>query len=369
MDNSTYSKLPTAELIKRIASYADERALSELLSQRKLLWLEGAWNLLPEFLWKLRQKKFRPYMSTRGSNDASDEKVDLVYDRMLQKFSALKPAVGTPATDGPYCNQQYIRLSGKISESRANQQDQLQLEAEVEVGRLFRNLVIRQVSYSWLEVCRIADQSYARYRWKLGANFMELKRPRWMKGHAFRKWLEQNIDHPAPNRKGEKERIQNQIYETFGFRKTASLQNMEGRDAALATNLDPVQVEERQYLATNLYATVANEKADKLHEQRPAIRRLGKEGLRRLVLRILNDYIDAGHKDVDIAREFNLSKATFSRFAGRDWQKNSKGKAGTVVPDLWQNMAMVISQNPYFVEAASRLGVKGTIDTIVGKAK
>ena len=369
MDNSTYSKLPTAELIKRIASYADERALSEFLSHRKLLWLEGAWNLLPEFLWKLRQKKFRPYISTRGSNDASDEKVDLVYDRMLQKFSALKPAVGTPATDGPYCNQQYIRLSGKISESRANQPDQLQLQEEAEVGRLFRNLVIRQISYSWLEVCRIADQSYARYRWKLGANFMELKRPRWMKGHAFRKWLEQNIDHPDSNRKGEKERIQNEIYETFGFRKTVSLENMEGRKLALSITPDPVQVEEQQYLATNLYATIADEKADKLHEQRPAIRKLGKKRLRRLVLRILNDCIDTGHKDVHIAREFNLSKATFSRFAGRDWQMDNEGKDSMVVPDLWRNMAHVLSQNPYYVEPTIRLGVKGTIDTIVRKAE
>jgi len=65
MNGSNYSKLSTAELIEKIALHSDGAALNEMLSKRKLLSLGGVRYLLPEFLWKLKQEGFRPYIFPR----------------------------------------------------------------------------------------------------------------------------------------------------------------------------------------------------------------------------------------------------------------------------------------------------------------
>ncbi len=358
MNDFNYSKLSTAELIEKIALQSDGKALNELLSQRKLLSLGGVRYLLPEFLWKLKQERFRPYIFPRQNEKVVDEKLDLVYDRTLQKFSVLKPQTETVSIDGPYCNNQYLHLHNEIS-TRINQQIQSQIDEEIEVGRLFKKLVTKNIVYSWLEACRIAERAFARYRWQVQGENIELKRPSWMKGHAFRKWLEQNIDLNHLDR-GD---IQEQINKRFGFGKHLNFDDLQERDTDVAVNPDPAEAEERAYLGKHLYIRVADEKAESIHQQRPAIRKLGREKVRQLVLRILDGYVEQGSKDIDIAKEFNLSKATFSRFAGRDWQKSKDGSA-MVVPDLWLNMAKMIHRDPHFSEAAIRLGIKDMVDMI-----
>ncbi len=357
MNDFIYSKLSTAELIERIALHSDGEALNELLSQRKLLSLGRVRYLLPEFLWKLKQERFRPYIFPRQNEKVVDEKLDLVYDRTLQKFSVLKPQTETTSIDGPYCNNQYLRLHNEIS-TRINQQIQSQIDEEIEVGRLFKKLVTKNIVYSWLEACRITERAFARYRWQVQGENIELKRPSWMKGHAFRKWLEQNIDLNHLDRRD----IQEQINKRFGFGKHLNFDDIQERETAVAVNPDPAEAEETAHLET-LYERVADEKSESFQEQRPAIRKLGREKVRQLVLRILDGYVEQGSKDIDIAKEFNLSKATFSRFAGRDWQKSKDGSS-MVVPDLWRNMAKMINRDPYFSEAAIRLGIKEMVDMI-----
>jgi len=156
--------------------------------------------------------------------------------------------------------------------------------------------------------------------------------------------------------------IQEQINKRFGFGKHLDFDDIQERETAVAVNRDPAEAEETAHLET-LYERVADEKSESFQEQRPAIRKLGREKVRQLVLRILDGYVEQGSKDIDIAKEFNLSKATFSRFAGRDWQKSKDGSS-MVVPDLWLNMAKMINQDPYFSEAAIRLGIKDMVDMI-----
>ena len=358
MNGSEYSKLSTAELIEKIALHSDGAALNELLSQRKLLSLGGVRYLLPEFLWKLKQERFRPYIFPRQNEKVVDEKLDLVYDRTLQKFSVLKPQTETVSIAGPYCNNQYLHLHNEIS-TRINQQIQSQIDEEIEVGRLFKKLVTKNIVYSWLEACRITERTFARYRWQVQGENIELKRPSWMKGHAFRKWLERNIDLNHLDRRD----IQEQINKRFGFGKHLDFDDLQEHDTDIAVNPDPVEAGERAYLGKHLYRRVADEKSESIHQQRPAIRKLGREKVRQLVLRILDEYVEQGSKDIDIAKEFNLSKATFSRFAGRDWKKSKDGSS-MVVPDLWRNMAKMINRDPYFSEAAIRLGIKEKVDMI-----
>ena len=356
MNDSGYSKLSTAELIERIALHSDGAALNELLSHRKILWSKRVRCLLSDFLWDLRQKRF--YLRIGARERAADEKLDLVYNLTLRKFSVLRLQARTADMNGPYCNTRYMRLHKEIK-SRMKPQMHSQLDEETEVARLFRNLVLGEIYYSGLEAYRETERAFERYPWQVpGIKPIQLKRPSWIKTGEFRKWLEQNIDFNHL----EKEIIQEQIYKRFGFGKHFDFDEIQEYDTGLAINPDPARAEERAHLET-LYEKVANEKSESFQEQRPAIRKLGREKVQQLVLRILNDYVEQGSKDIDIAKEFNLTKATFSRFAGRDWQK-SKGGSSMVVPDLWLNMAKMIHRDPYFSEAAIRLGIKEMVDMI-----
>ncbi|MCJ7802798.1 MAG: hypothetical protein MUP82_10625, partial [Candidatus Marinimicrobia bacterium] len=133
----------------------------------------------------------------------------------------------------------------------------------------------------------------------------------------------------------------------------------------LSESSDPVEEQSREYVSLNLYRMVAEEKAEIINEQRPAIRKLGRNKLKELVLYTLDNYLNDLKNDEDIARKFDISKATFSRFAGRDWKKSTGGSKNLIIPDLWKNVAAVITHNPLFLETAITLGIKGVIDKIV----
>ena len=64
---------------------------------------------------------------------------------------------------------------------------------------------------------------------------------------------------------------------------------------------------------------------------------------------------------ISIANEFGISKATYSRFAGRDWKNNNNGE----VPDLWKNIAQIVTSNHILLETAISVGVKPVIDNIL----
>ncbi len=360
MNDSGYSKLSTAELIERIALHSDGEALNELLSCRKLVWIgkNGVRLLLSDFLWELKQKRFWPFLRIGARERAAEEKLDLVYSFTLQKFSVLRLQAKTADMKGPYCDTRYTRLHEEIK-SRIKPQMHAQLDEETEVARIFRNLVLVEIYFSGLEAYRETERAFERYPWQVpGMKPIQLKRPSSIEAREFKKWLEQNIDFNHL----EKEIIQEQIYKRFGFGKHFDFDEIQEYDTVLAVNPDPGKDEERAHLET-LYEKVADEKSESFQEQRPAIRKLGREKVRQLVLRILDGYVEQGSKDIDIAKEFNLSKATFSRFAGRDWQKSKDGSA-MVVPDLWLNMAKMIHRDPYFSEAAIRLGIKEMVDAI-----
>ena len=93
---------------------------------------------------------------------------------------------------------------------------------------------------------------------------------------------------------------------------------------------------------------------------RSAISKLGKQKVKLLVETIL-DHLITDNNDSNIAKEFGLSKATFSRFAGRSWQQQP---GLNNIPDLWRNVAKVVHRDPNFLEAVISLGIKADIDLI-----
>ena len=88
---------------------------------------------------------------------------------------------------------------------------------------------------------------------------------------------------------------------------------------------------------------------------------LGKKRFKQLILRIFENIKSGEYSDEKLARDFGLSKATFSRFAGSQWHKKE-----TPIPDLWLNTAKVLSQNSTFKKVTKETGflkqVKATIE-------
>jgi len=99
---------------------------------------------------------------------------------------------------------------------------------------------------------------------------------------------------------------------------------------------------------------------------KPSIRNLGKAKVKELVSKILNQYEENRESDSELASEYGLSKSTYSRFAGHDWNKE---KGIDRIPDLWKNIALVIASNERFFEAAVTFGIGDSIKQILDNSQ
>ncbi len=353
-----YSQSSNAELIKEITS-GNKQVLNEFLIERKLLTIDGTRHILPSYLFILKQNNFQPFIIIFNKNDKLlEQKMDLVYDRTLKKFSNFEPDDPQKTDDGPYCNTYYKKLYDSVSKIQSKNPRFTLLQEEIEIERLFQKFVIKHINYSWKEVLRSTNTKYSRYRWNHNNEALELKRPSWIKADKFKKWLEETFSKKLPI--ASRGFIQNIIYETYGYGENIDINEHNEWDHEISSLENPLELGHSEYIQNNLYETVADEKAENIEKLKPAIRKLGKNKVKKLVLHILDEFVEDSTKDIDIAREFNLSKATFSRFAGRDWKKNPD----KTIPDLWQNIAQVIIKNENFSEFAKGLGIIDIIQKI-----
>ena len=107
---------------------------------------------------------------------------------------------------------------------------------------------------------------------------------------------------------------------------------------------------------------IAAEKSADINKQRPAIRKIGPERLEQMILRIFEGLRQGEYLDAEIARTFNISKASFSRFAGKRWSSGSEN-----IPDLWRNTARVIAKHEVFREMAQKAGVWDKVKSAAGE--
>ena len=354
-----YPSLSLFCLIQHIVQRADPLALRSLLESRQIFRQGGqAPLLLSQFLERLRED------TVRDGDLRSLEMADWAYDQTLERFSHLPPSDNAQVQAGPDCRHYYRAVLVLLERWQQAHQQAGQLEEEAAVARILQRLVVKHFHLGRLDYCRRPGATSRRYVWRVKGRGLTLWRPAHIPGRELRKWLETHFPDADPARPGEGERIQAAIDNAIPSFRTVSLEASPlaaSQRAADPPPLHQVMEAERhqqaEQIALRLVDVVAEEKVAHLDRQRPAIRRLGREGLRQLIERIFQAILEEGHTDRAVAEEFGLSKATYSRFAGLRWSERLGDGGQAPIPDLWRNLAHIVAGDAGFLVAAIQAGV------------
>ena len=299
------------------------------------------------------------------------ETADVAYNITLDKFSNLS---GTPAIQcteihastqekkpkGPNCRLYWKAFHDRLEAGLIKEPPKSELEQEARATALLKGFIWRHFLFSLLEAERTTNDFWSRYNWSIGDRSISVWLPKSLKGTERRKWLEKNIKDPDPERHGERDRIQAIISHRLVSMAFVPLQENIGKDP---TDSIIRKISGGHEFISSLARFVADEKSGDIRNQRRSIRKMGKDNLHQLVLRIFVDLEAGEYQDQQVASEFGLSKATFSRFAGSQWHA-SENKA---IPDLWMNTAQVLSTQPDFREAAIEAGVWNEVEKTLKK--
>ena len=228
------------------------------------------------------------------------------------------------------------------SRSRHNSRDsRLETETADSINASDRCAAVR-TSISGIHSGRASQVISGRASGGGGVGVIEVWMPRSLCGSQRRQWLGDHIPDPDPTRPNEAQRVQSVIDRLLGPRHLVPL-DVQADDvrieAAILQELLAAEIEHR-----SLAEMVGDEKAHRLHELRPSIRRLGRRGVRRLVKTVFERVAAEDYHDGRVAEAFGLSAAAMSRFAGSRWKPGD----GRDVPDLWANLAGVLLEHPGF---------------------
>ena len=360
---SKFRRLSTLDLTERIAFGSDKEALRELHDDRPLFRANGRNGLLMiDYIARLRDRELDRGPARRASIDA----IEAGYDGAVAKFAYLPvPEAEDPQDSGPAQKLErrgpdcrcYYKAFAAYARRRLKERGHVgRIEEEALVAYWLQRFVTRHFYLSVKDGERRANRLWGRYAWRVKGGVLRLLMPRTMTGAEKRRWLEGNIQDPDPSRPGERERVQAVVDERLGPPRIVGYYD-ERMDVLGDSDSEEPSPWSVVYGVTThgMRKAVADEKAQDIASQRPAVRVLGKRKLRRMIRRIFEELAGGDYVDADIAREFDLSKATFSRFAGSRWPRREDDGAG--VPDLWRNTARVLANVPVFREAAKAAGV------------
>ena len=362
----------TVSLVQRIVENSDNLALKVLLETRRLFSLRGQPPLLlPELVLKLRDSLAPP----KCFDVKAGKIADCAYDLTLAKYSNLPDPSNEKASSDKYsligervnCKNYYSAflrsMKWRSDQGMITGQSQEETHAAKELQRkVFENFL----KSKW-ECKRHYSPFSIRYTWELAGIKLYLWYPSYMTAKKFRAWLEENIKDVKPTIAPiEQKRIQSLIDETFGHGYHVSLDKPEvERYLSIREECSSVETHDGLVFVGSLAKTVAQEKVRNIHRLRPAIRRLGKEKIERLILHIFSALADGEYEATQIAEQYGISKATLSRFAGNKWlQKTGDGEV-VKVPDLWRNTAETLAGDPAFMETVLTSGVAGKLEEII----
>jgi len=347
-----YRRLPFKELFRLIAEEKDVAARSELYENRYIDQAEDGRKTGPaEYLYSLYDR----YQTAFGPH------AEPAYDLTVEKFWNY-PEGGEGQSKrnrkGTDCSHYFRACLKTLSQTLAKHPGINEAIAETLAAETLRKCMARHFFLSVRESFRESRRFVSRYYWKFNGYVLCLLFPTTVRGRARRAWLEANAPDTDPSRRGERQRIQDLIDRYFGRPGFVTVECAERELAAASVcmarrEVSALDVPHRRDLAE----VVAEEKASIADRLRPAIRCLGKSQIRQLVLRIFTA-IDLGDYSAEqIARDFGITKAALSRFAGTLWSKNNNDGHDMRVPDLWVNLSGILARDETFRELARSAGV------------
>jgi len=314
-DESIYSKLSILQLIDCVVDHGDRLALEEI--HNRPLFVVMHHNLyLPLVAYLYRRKEFMAGILSNSQN--ATEISEMAYDLTILKFSKL-PDENSKKADlkvklgRTNCRLYFDAIRKAIKSSYRADPPDGELEREARAAKILQMYVNRHFRFSTYEALRKADRFWSRYYWRVNGAQICVKLPVFLTGKKRQEWLEKNVENPDPNCPGETERIQEIINRNFAKERYSPFDEDEADPSFNTESLFWSKIDE--YHGIMLSKVVAQEKAMNIHRQRPKIQNLGKSKLEKMILHIFDNLPNDDYKDVEIARAFNLSKATFSRFA------------------------------------------------------
>jgi hypothetical protein len=271
----------------------------------------------------------------------------------MDKFSS-SPTANNNGKEAKGVNcRRYYQAFLKLWEQMAPKRSELQKDRLAE--QLLQRLVERHFLFSLRESRRSTNPALVRHRWNIrdkGALYLVF--PKSMEPHKRSQWLEMNVD---PNidleQPGVKENIQALVDSSIPF--PCLIDDYENLDSHSLTPFEEALISEED--SFDMAAYVAQEKADNIDRQRPAIRALGKSMLIKLIHAVFENLITGVKSDEELAEAFGLSKATYSRFCGSQWFKGLVDGQNIIIPDLWRNLCSILLKVPILIEAARNSGI------------
>ena len=350
-----YHHAPLLKLAHRIAFESDRAALEELYRNRPLFsYKRDRSLLLGTFLRRLKESNLARKWT--GFDVMTLEKA---YDLTVDKFSNLpeksEGRYRPSEVRGPDCRY-YYRACYNFTMARLHEMDRSDSTIQVELmaAENLEHMVIRHFYLSCLESKRRAKHSVSRYCWQSNGRSIRLLMPSTLSGRQCHLWLEANIPDYDPTRAGERRRVQDTVNRLLTWPRTISLCEVDGGAENIPAPTDwALSMVEQEISTHGLARTVAEEKADNIQEQRPAIRQLGTDRLKELIHTVFAKLAIEDYVEQTIATRFGMSKSTMSRFAGSRWHD----RCDEGVPDLWRNTAQTMAGHSTFVSAAKRAGV------------
>ena len=351
------------QLLERVVKWSDIGALKEFHDDRTPFRREGGHPLrLVEFVAALGNTTWA--LSLAAYNR---ETLERACDMTIDRFVCLptERTAGFHAerrTAGVDCRNYFRSFLDQMGRWRRNHPQAHPLEEEAAAARILQRTVVRNFRFSLMEAKRKCNPARSRRSLRVNGAVLYLLMPTHMGGRQCRAWLEAHVHDLDPDRAGEQARIQAIVDQRLGVPRHVPF-NEESADVRMSNprgSAGRPSIEE-QISARGLATVVADEKAEDLHKQRPAIQYLGKDALERLIMRVFEDLVEGRYEEKALAEEFRLSRPTFSRFAGSRWRTSVSGRP----PDLWANVAQTLANHAAFMEAAEEAGVWPQVEDVL----
>ena len=356
-----YRNLFILALLDRIISHADREALWEFHQRPMFVIGGGKRATLSEWVAFKRERAYNEGWFRYRGTDVIDRACDSVMDR----FMAL-PENGESGVDCRNHLRGFLTYASKVSSEGPPVG---LVDNEVRVAQLMQRHLERHFFWCIQESLRSSNPLMARYDWHVNGFKMTLWFPKTVYGRERRHWLKTHILDLESLRPQDRDRVQSQVDMFFGLPYLISFDHQRERSAdnteVAGPTPDMTRLDSQE--RPTIREMIADEKVASIDMQRSVIKAMGPERLREFIVAYLaND----GERDGSLAKEFNLSPAARSRFAGRTWiERRGKQSLPKNIPDLHVNIAFIFANNPSFVNAAQQAGVLRNLTAAKVQAK